>query len=291
MKKIYCALALSLVLSLVVITESLAQNFNFGAYKLPAKMELCGEKIPLDDPEIREKAEREFYLLLQQPGQIMLYIKRSGKYFPTFERIIKEAGLPDDLKYLSVAESALYQSQSSKGAVGLWQFMEGTARSHGLRVDKFVDERRNVEKSTYAAMKYLKNGYSAHKSWFLTFAGYNMGNAGISRALDYQFGESFFDLYLNEETSRYIFRIAVIKEIMSNPAKYGFSFPKDEQYKPVKTKIITVDSSISDVSNWAKANKTSYKYVKLLNPWILERSLPAPKSGEKWEIEVPEENK
>ncbi len=291
MKKIYCALALTLVLSFVVITESFAQNFNFGAYKLPSKMELCGEKIPLDNPEIREKAEREFYLLLQQPGQIMLYIKRSGKYFPTFERIIKESGLPDDLKYLSVAESALYQSQSSKGAVGLWQFMEGTARSHGLRVDKFVDERRNVEKSTYAAMKYLKNGYAAHKSWFLTFAGYNMGNSGISRALDYQFGESFFDLYLNEETSRYIFRIAVIKEIMSNPAKYGFSFPKDEQYKPVKTKIITVDSSISDISNWAKANKTSYKYVKLLNPWILERSLPAPRSGEKWEIEVPEENK
>lgn len=257
---------------------------SIASFKLPDRLSLCGEGLPLEVPEIRERAEREFYLLLQQPGQILLYLKRSGKYFPMYETKIKELGLPEDLKYLSVAESALYQSRSEKGAVGLWQFMEGTARSMGLRVDKLVDERRHPEKSTEAALKYLKRAFSEHRNWCVTLAGYNMGQTGISNAKSFQNSDNYFDLYLNEETSRFIFRIAIIKEIMSNPAKYGFEIAKDEYYSMPPTKVISVDSEIKNLSAWAKLQGSGYKDLRLLNPWILDSSLPAPSKGESWEI-------
>ncbi|MCL5992006.1 MAG: lytic transglycosylase domain-containing protein [Bacteroidetes bacterium] len=178
MKKYFFIITiLSFVFSFSVLK---AQNFfsYLSSLKIPHQLEFCGEKIPLDIPEVKERAEREFYLLLQQPGQIILYIKRSGRYFPMYERIIKEKNLPDDLKYLSVAESALYMSRSSKGAVGLWQFMPGTARSYGLQVDDYVDERRQPEKSTDAALEYLKDGFNQHKSWLLSAAGYNISSTG-----------------------------------------------------------------------------------------------------------------
>lgn len=275
--------------SVVTNIDLLKKNIeNVTNFKLPEKLELLGEKIPLEIPEVRERAEREFYLLLQQPGQIILYLKRAGKLFPMYEKIIKENDMPDDLKYLSVAESALYMAQSSKGAVGLWQIMEGTAKNLGLQVDEYVDERRHPEKSTQAAMKYLKEGYKTYKSWLIAVAGYNMGHENIQSSMRFQSGEDYFDLYLNEETSRFIFRIALIKEIMENPGKYGFHIPKEEIYKPDKVKKIKCSSAIPDLSVWAKANGTTYKYVKLLNTWILARELKAPKNGKAYEIAVPE---
>lgn len=262
-------------------------HFNYiSQVKLPETLELCGEQIPLDDYEVRERAEREFYLLLQQPGQIMLYLKRSGRYFPTYEKVIRMNNMPDDLKYLSVAESALYQATSTAGAIGLWQFMASTGKAMGLQIDDYVDERRHPEKSTMAAMKYLKQGYEQHGSWLLTLAGYNMGHTGVANNVDFQNAEDYFDLYLNSETSRFIFRIALIKEFMQHPEKYGFNITKEDKYRDPETKIIKVNSAISDLSKWAIENGTTYKYVKLLNPWILKRELPNPKSGS-WEILVP----
>ncbi len=258
--------------------------------KLPEHLEWCGERIPLEIPEVRERAEREFYLLLQRPGQLILYIKRSGRYFPVFERIIKEKRMPDDLKYLSVAESALYMSRSSKGAVGLWQFIPSTARMHGLIVNNFVDERRNVEKSTKAAMEYLKQGYKKYKSWMMAAAGYNMGHSNLKFSADLQESRNYFDLFLNDETSRYIFRIVIIKELMINAAKYGLNIPDDEKYKPHKTRKIIVGEKIPNIAAWAKKNGTTYKYVKLYNPWILKRSLPKPPNKGVWVIEIPDEN-
>lgn len=255
---------------------------------LPETLELCGERIPLEIPEVRERAEREFYLLLQQPGQVILYLKRSGRYFPMYERIIKEYNMPDDIKYLSVAESALYQARSAKDAVGLWQFIEGTARAYGLRVDKDVDERRHPEKSTRAAMRYLQRSYERFKSWLIAFAAYNMGVEGIANNLDFQGTNNYFDLFLNEETSRYIFRVAIIKEIMQNPEKYGFKIPAWERYKPDRTRKIKVSTAIPNLAEWAKSIGTTYKDVKIYNPWILGRSLPPPKSPDDWIIEVPE---
>ena len=263
--------------------------FEFlSSVNLPDKLDFCGEELPLDDPEIHEQAEREFYLLLQQPGQIILYLKRSGRYFPTFERILKEHDMPDDLKYLSVAESALFMARSSVGAIGLWQFMPETAKAMGLRVDDYVDERRHPEKSTHAAMKYLKQGYSKHKSWILTAAGYNMGHTGLIENLNFQSVESYFDLHLNEETSRYIFRIAIIKHLMINAEKYGFKFPAESLYKPEDVQFVKVKGAIQDLSAWAKSNGTTYKHIKRLNPWILKRNLPAPDKGEIYEIALPD---
>jgi len=269
------------------------ENININYYKylsevnLPDELSFCDTKYPLNDPEVRERAEREFYLLLQQPAQIILYIKRSGRYFPMFEQFLRQEGVPDDLKYLSVAESALYMSRSTAGAVGLWQFMPETAKVMGLTVNDYIDERRNPEKSTLAAIKYLKQGYRQHKSWLLTAAGYNMGHTGVANNVDFQYSSDYFDLFLNEETSRYLFRIAIIKEIMSNPNKYGFNLSEIEHYKPSKQNIIKIDTEIQDLSAWAKVNGTTYKNIKILNPWILKRSLPKLPKGTVYEIAIP----
>ncbi len=250
----------------------------------PKKLDFCGERVPLESPDIRERAEREFYLLLQQPGQLCLYLKRAGRYFPIYEKIIAEQNLPEDLKYLSVAESALYQSRSSKNALGLWQFMKGAGRLYGLTINKFIDERCNVEKSTYAAMKYLKNGKKNLGAWTLAAAGYNMGNAGVRKAMESQNVSNYYDLFLNEETSRFIFRIVIIKELMENARKYGLDFTKDELYSFGDVKKIKVSGSIKNLKKWALSKKYLYKDIKLLNPWILKNKLP---QGE-WEILVPQ---
>ena len=250
-----------------------------SAIPFPKTLSFCGEKVPLDILEVRERAEREFYLNLQSPGQLILYIKRAGRYFPLFERILKEEQVPDDLKYLAVAESALFMARSPKDAVGVWQFMEPTAKSMGLQVDEFVDERRHIGKSTRAAIQYLRSGYNASKSWSLAAAGYNMGHGSVKENITFQKGESFYDLFLNEETSRYILRIAVIKELMEHADKYGIVLSKDDVYPEPIVTTVKVDRPITDLASWSINNGTSYKDVKLLNPWILKRALPAPKNG------------
>jgi hypothetical protein len=246
----------------------------------------CGERVPLEIPEVRERAEREFYMNLQTPGQIILYLKRSARYFPMYERVLREAKAPQDLRYLSVAESALFMARSSKDAVGLWQFMAGTARDNGLVVDEDVDERRHPERSTRAAIAYLRAGFDSNGSWTNAAAGYNMGHTSFARTRAYQSGTSFYDCYLNEETSRYILRIAVIKHIMERAHDYGIVVPATERYAAERTRRIRVSQAIDNIAAWAAENGTTYKDVKLLNLWILGRKLPAPARGA-WEIEVP----
>jgi membrane-bound lytic murein transglycosylase D len=270
----------------------LSNQYNYNSYlsslRLPETLSFCGEKIPLEIPEVKQRAEREFYLTLQQPGQIILYLKRAGRYFPNFEQIAKEMNMPTDLKYLSVAESALYMARSSKNAFGLWQFIEGTGKKMGLIINDYIDERCNVDKSTRAAMEYLAHGYQVHKSWMLTAAGYNMGHTGLADNVDFQTTNDFFQLFVNEETSRYIFRIAIIKEIMENPKKYGFIISPNDIYKPDKYKVIKWSEAIPNLSNWAIKQGTTYKDIKLLNPWILKRELPVPIKGNFYEILVPD---
>jgi hypothetical protein len=272
----------------VLVYNDAEHFFSFlSTVKLPQELSWCGERVPLEIEEVRERAEREFYLMLQQPGQVILYLKRSGRYFPVFEKILKEKNMPDDLKYLSVAESALYMSRSSKEAVGLWQFIPSTGRLMGLIINDDVDERRNIEKSTHAAMKYLKAGFDAHKSWFLAAAGYNMGHGNLGKHLSYQSKENVFDLFMNEETSRYILRIAIIKELMQNSERYGFKLAKEDYYKPDKVNIVEV-SQIENIAKWAEENGTTYKYVRLLNPWILSKYLPKHPKGSTYEVAIPE---
>lgn len=262
-------------------------TYNLTNTKLPDAIEFCGEVFTFDDPEIKERAERELLLLLQQPGQILLYIKRSGKYFDMYDSYIERFNLPKDLKYVSVAESALYMSRSRAGAMGLWQFMPGTARSFDLRVDKYVDERRHPEKSTVAALQYLSSAKQQFGTWLLAIASYNRGKYGIEDDLEFQGQDNYFDLYLNEETSRYVFRILIIKEMMTNPERYGFSSDNIEKYKLPEYREVKVSGGIENLSDWAKSEGTTYKMVKLLNPWILKRYLNSPGRNQHYYIKVP----
>ncbi|MBL7999714.1 MAG: lytic transglycosylase domain-containing protein [Candidatus Kapabacteria bacterium] len=267
-----------------------SQQVNYLTYicslKLPSTLTFCGEKVPLDIPEVRERAEREFYVNIQSPGQLILNYKRLSRYFPLFSSILKQEGVPDDLKYISLAESALYMAKSPKDAVGLWQFMEGTAKRYGLRVDDDVDERKHVEKSTRAAIAYLKKSYAKFGSWTLAAASYNQGYEGTVDDVDFQRTTSFYDMFLNDETSRYIFRIVVLKELMEHAASYGMSINQSELYPAYQSSTVTVADAIPDLSAWALDHGTTYKEVKTLNPWIRRRALPKPKSGS-WEIAVP----
>ncbi|MCX6139295.1 MAG: lytic transglycosylase domain-containing protein [Candidatus Kapabacteria bacterium] len=215
-----------------------------------------------------------------------MYIKRSGRYFPTFEKVLREVGAPDDLKYLSVAESALFMARSPKDAVGLWQFIPSTGRAYGLLINDEVDERRNVEKSTRAAIGYLKSGFVSNGSWANAAAGYNMGHENLQGNLSFQEKRSYYDLFLNEETSRYILRIAMVKHLMEHAHEYGIIVPNSERYVAESVKTIRESGSIANLTQWAIANGTTYKDVKLLNPWILGRGLPAPPNGKAWEIAV-----
>ncbi len=258
--------------------------------RLPETLDFCGEPIPLDLPEVREALERELLLLLQQPGQLVLYQKRAGRYFELFERFLREAGMPLDLRYVALAESALLPTvQSPKQAVGLWQFIPETARKMGLQVDEFVDERRHPERSTHAAVRYLQQGYQLFGSWTLAVAGYNMGHENLQAQLRTQGVTSFYDAFLNEETTRYIYRIAAIKHVLENSAAYGLEVPSALRYQPPRVRILRWAEAIPDLIAWARQQGIRYKDVRLLNPWILQPRLPAPPPGKVYEIAVPEE--
>lgn len=267
--------------------DEASDTLNIAKVSIPTTLSFCGEQVPMDIAEVRERVEREFYINLQSPGQIILYLKRSARYFPTFEKLLKEAGAPDDLKYLSVAESALYMARSPKDAVGLWQFIPGTARAMGLIVNDDVDERRHVERSTRAAIAYLKSGYDSNGSWTNAAAGYNMGHGSFAENQRYQGKKDFYDIFLNEETSRYILRIAVIKHLMEKAHTYGIIVPQEARYAPDSTRVIRERSAISNLAQWAADHGSTYKDVKLLNPWILKRSLPDPPRDRTWEIRLP----
>ncbi|MBI2793134.1 MAG: lytic transglycosylase domain-containing protein [Ignavibacteria bacterium] len=254
----------------VIYTDTLP----ISRWQLPDSLSFCGESVPLADPEVRERAEREFYINLQTPGQIVLYLKRSARWFPMFERIIREEKMPDDMKYVSIAESALYMSKSPKDAVGLWQIIPNTARAMGLIVNEMVDERRHPEKSTRAAMRYLRQGYTATGSWTNAAAGYNMGHENFAENQRYQGVKDFYDLFLNEETSRYVLRIAIIKHIVEHAHEYGIVIPQDERYNPAPVKAIAQTEAVENLAQWASEHRTTYKDVKINNPWILGRSLP-----------------
>ncbi|MCS7169129.1 MAG: lytic transglycosylase domain-containing protein [Candidatus Kapabacteria bacterium] len=256
--------------------------------RLPEHLEFCGEPLPLTLSEVRENMERELYILLQQPGQLVLYQKRAGRYLSLFEQLLQAAGMPTDLKYVAIAESALLPTvQSPKQAVGLWQFIPETARKMGLRVDEFVDERRHPERSTRAALRYLQQGYELFGNWTLAVAGYNMGHENLQAQLQLQGARSFYDAFLNEETTRYIYRIVAIKHVLQNAAQYGVEMPRVEHYSPPVVRIIRWSEAIPDLVEWARQQGVRYKDVRLLNPWILQSRLPAPPSGMVYEIALP----
>ncbi len=253
--------------------------------KLPAAINFAGEAVPLQRWEVREYLEKEILYNYYQPGHMLYIMRLSQKYFPLIEAQLKANNIPDDFKYLCVAESNLQNLVSKAGASGFWQFMKGTAPGYRLEVSPTVDERYHVMKSTDAACKYLRSAYERFGNWTAAAASYNCGMGGYGQRAGFQQTNNYYELQLPEETQRYIFRILAFKYIMQNADSLGFRLP--EPAAALKTKTITVTKSISNLSGFAKANGTDYKVLKFLNPWLRERSLHVA-AGKTYEIVVPE---
>ncbi len=247
----------------------------------------AGERVPVENFDVRERLERELILNAYRHSSTILNLKNSARFFPVIEKILKENGVPDDFKYVAVAESDFRNATSPAGAKGIWQFMEGTAEDYGLEVSGDVDERLHLEKATRAACQYLKKYKERFGSWTLTAAAYNMGARGLSNEMENQKFDNFYDLNLNDETNRYIFRIVAIKEVLEHPEKYGFDLRKEQFYPPLdKFALVTVDTSIGSLGDFAKQFGISYRMLKLYNPWLRDWKLSNPK-GKTYDIKIP----
>jgi len=244
---------------------------------LPQSITLCNEAIPLESPSVWEKLDREFTIAVWDRPQVILWLKRAGRYFPYLEKKLAEEGLPDDLKYLAVAESALITGiRSSKGAVGLWQLMAPTAREHGLLKNHMVDERLDFERATDAALNYIKHLQDTFPSWALVMAAYNCGEYHLKREIKKQRVDDFYSLNLPSETERFIFRITAIKIIMENPQRYGYHLEEEQIYQPLEYDTVEVKTDKQvHLAYIAAAIGSEYRVVKELNPHILTHQLPA----------------
>jgi membrane-bound lytic murein transglycosylase D len=240
---------------------------------LPDNIDFCGQKIQLKDEDIRERLDRELLVNVYYHSSTVQAIKRANRYFPEIERILKEKGIPDDFKYLAVIESNLVQAVSPAGAQGFWQFMPSTAKEYGLLINEEVDERLNIEKSTYAACDYLKFANDTLKDWVLAAASYNRGIGGLRSDMRWQGTDNYFDTYMNSETGRYVFRILAVKLIFENLEKYGYFIDEDQMYPLLKTKKMTINESIPNLAEWAIKQGINYKILAKLNPWILGNKL------------------
>jgi membrane-bound lytic murein transglycosylase D len=240
------------------------------AVDIPSELEFAGEPVPLDQQDIHESLDREMLVNTYFHSQTILYIKRANRHFPTIEKILKRYDIPDDFKYLALAESGLTQAVSPAGAVGFWQILEGTAKEYGLEVNGEIDERYHIEKSTEAACKYLLQSYKTYGNWTMAAASYNAGRRGIDRQVDRQKAKNYYDLLLTEETSRYIFRILSYKLILSDPSSYGFHIGKNELYPVIPVYEVTIDDAVPDFADFARRYGINYKILKLFNPWLRE---------------------
>ena len=252
----------------------------------PTSVDFAGEETPLHISDVHERFDRELLVNANLHASTILIIKRANRAFPIIEPILKKNGVPDDFKYLAVIESALLNAVSGAGARGVWQFMPETAKEKGMEVSETVDERYHLEKSTEAACKYLISAKEKFGSWTLAAASYNGGMAGVKKQIDMQKVSTYYDLLLNDETSRYVFRILALKEIMKNPQKYGFVIDSNELYPLIPTKKVAVDSTITDLANFAKTQGINYKLLKIHNPWLRDKSLEN-KSKKNYTIEIP----
>lgn len=270
-------------------TETTIVQTKITSFDMPLNANFADEKVPLNNIDVKESLDRELLTNVYWQSNMMFYIKRANRWFPVIEPILKQNNIPDDFKYLAVIESGLLNATSPSGAKGFWQFMKATASDYNLEVSEFVDERNNLIKSTQAACKYLKSAYDLYGNWTLAAASYNMGKTGVLNALENQKVDNYYDLLLNAETARYVYRIIAVKYIISNPSEYGFAIPEVHLYPVYKTKSIEVTESIDDLVDFALKNNTNYKTIKMLNPWLIGKSLPV-KANKSYQILIPEAN-
>ena len=266
--------------------SSTHQTYKIKALKLPKNLNLAGERVPLENPDIKERMDRELLVNTYWQSNGLLLIKRANKYFPILEPLLKKYGLPDDFKFLALAESAFIDETSSAGAAGMWHFMKATGKEYGLEINRNVDERYNIEKSTKVAAEYLKKSKERFGSWTLAAAAYNAGNYGVAKRLKTQQVNSYYDALLPDETERYVFRIIALKEVISNPEKYGFVYDEEDLYTLPKTRTVKVDTVITNIASFAKKFGITYKELKIHNPWLRENKLNN-KSRKLYKIKIP----
>lgn len=268
-------------------TSNFVNDYNVYAVQIPEKLDFAGEEVPLDDPDVYERMDRELLVNTYWQSNGLLMFKRAQKYFPIIEPILKKHGVPDDFKYLAVIESGLANVVSPAGARGVWQIMPATAKENGLEVNDNVDERYHLAKSTEIACKYLLKSKQSLGSWTLAAAAYNAGNSGVGKRLKDQDVTNYYDLLLGEETGRYLFRIIALKEILKNPKTYGFNFKTSDLYSTIPTDEVKVDTDVPNFTAFAKDHGINYKILKIHNPWLREDHLTN-KSRKQYIIEIPQ---
>jgi hypothetical protein len=278
-----------------VALDDVAEPFEYTqplpaiAFDLPQKVSFANEPLPLTIPDVRERLDKELQINSYTHSNTIFLIKRANRWLPQMEEILKQYNIPEDFKYLPLIESNLLNVSSPKQAVGYWQILDDSGKEFGLKISKEVDERYDPLKSTIAACKYLSKAYKKFGNWTLVAASYNRGMGGVGRALESQSVNSYYDLYLNDETSRYVFRIVAIKEIIENPVKYGFKINPKNLYKEEPLRYVEVTETIKDLITFANQQGINYKLLKRYNPWLREDKLTV-KKGMSYKIAMPVTN-
>tara|TARA_B100000795_G_scaffold263942_1_gene243765 strand:- start:1522 stop:2469 length:948 start_codon:yes stop_codon:yes gene_type:complete len=262
------------------------QLLRVEALNIPNHMTFAGEQVPLEDADVRERLDREIHVNTYWHSNMLLMIKKANRFFPEIELLLKKYKLPDDFKYLAVAESGLDNVKSHAGASGFWQFMKGTGKEYGLEINNYVDERYNLELATKVAAQYLVHSKELFGSWTNAAAAYNLGNAGIQKQMERQDATDYYSLLLNSETGRYVFRILAFKEVLSNPQEYGFYINEKDLYYPIPTNTVIVNTPIEDFAKFAKQHGINYKILKIHNPWLRDTYLKNA-SRKEYKIKIP----
>lgn len=265
---------------------AIAPEYKLKTLEYPAELTFAGDPVPLEYKDVRESLERELYSVAYFHSNTFLMLKKANIYFPAIEKILKDNNIPEDFKYLAVTESGLANVISPARAVGFWQFLEKTAKEYGLTIDDEIDERYHYEKSTEAACKYLNDRYKKLNDWALVAAAYNMGEAALTTQMERQKANSYYDLLLNPETARYVYRILAYKIIMSNPTKYGFFLTEKDVFQPIDYKTVEINNKVEHWADFATKHKTNYKILKRLNPWLRSVSLEN-KPSKTYQIKIP----
>jgi len=266
--------------------ENIKESYNIFSLSPPESISFAGENVPLNEPEVYERLDREIHSNTYFHSNTILYFKRANRWFPIIEPILEENGIPNDFKYLALIESGLQNVVSPAGATGYWQFLEGTAKEYGLEINAEIDERYHVEKSTIAACKYLNEAFEKYGSWALVAASYNTGMNRISSELERQKADSYYDLLLNNETGRYVFRILAVKQIFENPTQYGFNIRTQDLYPELEFEMLSINGEVTSFADFAHEKEISYKILKYFNPWLRRSYLKNP-SNKEYLVKIP----
>lgn len=268
------------------LDEALMLPMPAITFDLPDSLNFAGEPVPMNLQDVRERVDKELHINTYWHNNTIFLMKRANRWLPQIQEILRKNNIPDDFKYLPLIESGLMNDVSPKDAVGFWQILKSSGKENGLEITKEVDERYDPLKATEAACKYLNTAYRKFGNWTVVAASYNRGMGGMERAIENQKVNSYYDLFLNDETSRYVLRIIACKEIIEHPLKYGFKINPKHLYQPEPVKHVEVRETIKDLVDFAKKNGTNYKLLKRHNPWLRDEKLTV-KKGKVYKIALP----